>query len=320
MFELLPEEEASVAGLVEDERRIAVFAADRGRLDRLKAIAEHLPAATIAITIDLEREGMPEFFGSDVVLIDAGDDPLIPGDPILEHLGRLDILAAQRGVPVIANAGPDRLDAVAACLAISNVTLLCQAEEYDWAAATALLQDSSSHVREASAEESLRLQRISEEVERVARMLSELAGQRRGNYAGYREAAPTLRAPPDTYRSGPTPPVTADDVRGIVRLRRMRERYFPADLFADPAWDMLLDLMVARIEKSAIAVSSLCIAAAVPPTTALRWIKTMTDNGMFVRVSDPDDGRRIFIELSENTAQAMMAYLGAAKAQGGLAI
>ena len=110
------------------------------------------------------------------------------------------------------------------------------------------------------------------------------------------------------------------DVRSIIRLRRMRDRFFRSDLFADPAWDMLLDLMAARLERVRVAVSSLCIAAAVPPTTALRWIKTMSDNGMFVRVADPEDGRRVFIELSDEAASGMAAYLSAAKAAGGLAI
>jgi len=76
---------------------------------------------------------------------------------------------------------------------------------------------------------------------------------------------------------------------------------------------MLLDLTAARLERRQVAVSSLCIAAAVPPTTALRWIKTLTDQGIFVRIADPSDGRRVFIELSEEAAGEMIAYLAAAE-------
>ena len=61
----------------------------------------------------------------------------------------------------------------------------------------------------------------------------------------------------------------------MIRARRLRARYFPEDLFADPAWDMLLDLLQAEIAQLRVPVSSLCIAAAVPATTALRWLKTM---------------------------------------------
>jgi hypothetical protein len=61
--------------------------------------------------------------------------------------------------------------------------------------------------------------------------------------------------------------------RRYLRHRRERERLLP-DLFADPAWDILLDLFAASIERRPVSVSSACVAAAVPPTTALRWIGT----------------------------------------------
>lgn len=91
----------------------------------------------------------------------------------------------------------------------------------------------------------------------------------------------------------------------------MRDQYLPADLFADPAWDMLLDLYAARLEGEPVTVLSLCIAAAVPTTTALRWIKLMTDAGMFVRNDDPRDGRRIVIGLSESAGEALARYFDA---------
>jgi DNA-binding MarR family transcriptional regulator len=83
---------------------------------------------------------------------------------------------------------------------------------------------------------------------------------------------------------------------------------------------MLLDLMAARVEMQRVAVSSLCIAAAVPPTTALRWIKSLCDQGLFVRVADPEDGRRVFIELSAETATMMEAYLKAVQRMGHVVI
>jgi hypothetical protein len=106
-------------------------------------------------------------------------------------------------------------------------------------------------------------------------------------------------------------PLAAAEIRQVIWERRMRDRFFNPDLFADPAWDMLLDLMAARLEKHRVAVSSLCIAAAVPPTAALRWIKGLCDQGMFVRIPDPDDGRRVFIELSDEAASMMEGYFHA---------
>src|SRR3546814_8292219 len=88
----------------------------------------------------------------------------------------------------------------------------------------------------------------------------------------------------------------------MLRLRRLRDRFFPGDLFADPAWDMLLDLMAAHLSGQRVSVSSLCIAAAVPATTALRWIRALTDHGLFLRQADPSDGHRVFIALSDKAA------------------
>jgi DNA-binding MarR family transcriptional regulator len=104
------------------------------------------------------------------------------------------------------------------------------------------------------------------------------------------------------------PPITAETLRAEIRARRIRSRYFPEDLFADPAWDMLLDLLQAEIAQLRVPVSSLCIAAAVPATTALRWLKTMVSQGLFIRRADPHDGRRVFVELAPDTSHALRRY------------
>jgi hypothetical protein len=103
--------------------------------------------------------------------------------------------------------------------------------------------------------------------------------------------------------------VSAAMVRRLIRLRRDRDRHFPADLFGDPAWDMLLDLTAARMEGVDVAVSSLCVAAAVPTTTALRWVRSLSEAGVFVRRTDPGDARRAFITLSDQAHEAMIGWL-----------
>nr|WP_047168570.1 winged helix DNA-binding protein [Sphingomonas sp. Y57] len=133
-------------------------------------------------------------------------------------------------------------------------------------------------------------------------------------------AVPLLREGRDDregrgYEPPPRPAVVdSSAIREMIRARRQRDELFGAGLFADPAWDMLLDLMAARLERRPVAVSSLCIAAAVPATTALRWIKQLTEAGLLRRVADPDDGRRVFIELTDHAAAAMDAYFAAVPA------
>ena len=80
---------------------------------------------------------------------------------------------------------------------------------------------------------------------------------------------------------------------------------------------LLLDLGAALLEGRQVSVSSLCIAAAVPTTTALRWVKTMVDRGLFLRASDPEDARRAFILLSPQAESALDACLDAVLNQPG---
>ncbi|WP_327078633.1 winged helix DNA-binding protein [Altererythrobacter xiamenensis] len=97
-------------------------------------------------------------------------------------------------------------------------------------------------------------------------------------------------------------------VRRIITERQARSKFFDAELFADPAWDMLLDLTAAHGEGVRVSVTSLCIASGVPPTTALRWVRQMTENGLFERIDDPSDKRRAFISLSAKSRDPMSRY------------
>lgn len=97
-------------------------------------------------------------------------------------------------------------------------------------------------------------------------------------------------------------------LRRIIRQRQLRARFFDSELFADPAWDMLLELTAARAENARISVTSLCIASGVPPTTALRWIDQMTKAGLFERRGDAMDRRRSYITMTDKAANAMARF------------
>lgn len=180
----------------------------------------------------------------------------------------------------------------------------------DDAEALAILSDSfpgtgSSGVKEDREKaDFVALHHMSGELASVAQRLADMA-------ENARPPAPPLaivpRAPPEpVVRS-----VTAADIRILIRRRRMRDQYFGAEMLADPAWDILLDLFASEMEEKDVSVSSLCIAAAVPPTTALRWISAMTEAGMLIRRFDPHDGRRVFISLSDDAATRMQQYFAA---------
>jgi len=103
-------------------------------------------------------------------------------------------------------------------------------------------------------------------------------------------------------------PVTAQQLKVIIRARRKRESMFPAGLFADPAWDMLLELYYAAKTQQRLTVSILCSKSAVPQSSALRWINKLEEFGLLIRVPDHLDNRRVFVELSPNGGGILDRY------------
>jgi len=97
----------------------------------------------------------------------------------------------------------------------------------------------------------------------------------------------------------------ADHIRPILQLRARRRQCFGESLFGEPAWEMLLELYDAKARGRREYVSSLCIASGVPATTALRWISHLESHGWLKRTADPRDRRRVFVEATQNTIEAV---------------
>ncbi len=250
----------------------------------------------------------------DVVLLDC---PYVCEATLIALL-RLDERIARSGAQLIASTSPDGIDDIFGCLEASRPQILVDPSRAERVVAMgrALARAPLARVRELSEEDRLSLVRLAEQIESIARWLDSALEPRGGGLA-FNLNSPSIgyRAPGDEYvvdRSrAKTPAPRLPDpalVRRVIKARQARSRFFNAELFADPAWDMLLDLAAARAEGARVCVTSLCIAAAVPPTTALRWIGQMVDAGLLVRVQDFDDRRRAFIALSDSAAEAMARY------------
>lgn len=252
------------------------------------------------------------------VVVDLSADHGSLADALLDRLGHM---AVCEGRPTIVTAPLALIGSVAARLSEGSVTLLCEPDPAERISALTLAWSGQAlpGVADISTEvDSAHLRRLADEASRIARALSALSvgkltdtGLPRSLRTQVADVHLGFAAEPLDVAAIDMP--AAEEIRSILRLRRLRDSFFESSLFADPAWDMLLDLLAARIEGDQVAVSSLCIAAAVPPTTALRWIKTMTDNGLFEREADPTDGRRIYIRLSDAAAHGMARYFAAAK-------
>ena len=232
------------------------------------------------------------------VIVEVGEDGGAELDALLD---RLDENARARRHTSIVILPTHLIDVAAARAGHGDVALLCDPEPFERIAAIgAALARPHHRLSDVNAEGGgQRLRELADEVARIAKMLATIASDdvTRG------PAIPAARSESGDW------PVDAGLIRALIRARRTRNQFFPASMFADPAWDMLLDLAAARLEGRAVAVSSLCIASAVPPTTALRWIKTLTDAKLFARVADSTDGRRVFIELTDQAQAGMIGYL-----------
>lgn len=226
-----------------------------------------------------------------------------PSDMVDAVLARIERDAAQGVYPAVVAVPPTMIDRAFAVLRTPDVQILVQPDAVERSAAWAIAVSKLAAPRQvndiASDNSAARLRQLSDEVGRIAATLARISGTTEGKPMPAPVAAPSDRDAPQ---------IAADTVRAIIRARRLRADHLPADLFADPAWDMLLDLLQAEIVQHRVPVSSLCIAAAVPATTALRWIKTMTDRGLLTRRDDPHDGRRVFIEMAPTTSLALRRY------------
>jgi hypothetical protein len=274
-----------------DRPAVLVFADDSARsvLAR-EAVAEAGGRVSAVLPINEAIERIEAQATLAAVVIEVQDDA---GAELDALLARIDRGAAEGRFASVVTVPTNLIDVASASIRARGVTLLCDPTPMERTAAISeALTRRSAHLADVGSG----LKELADEVARIAKTLHTLASE-------------------DIGRSAPAPRGQAGQageaaiIRAMIRVRRLRNQFFPAELFADPAWDMLLDLMAARLEGRAVAVSSLCIASAVPPTTALRWIKTLTDAKLFERVADSNDGRRVFIELTEVAEQGMTAYL-----------
>ena len=304
--------------------------ADRAHLRgqvRDDAMAAGLRIAELGeLALLLEGEARP--LGELVVL----DCPRVGGAE-LAALARLDQRAAHAGAQLIVSTTVAALDDVFGCLDQSAPQILVDPSRAERAIALgrALARFPGARLRELSEEDRLTLLRLTEQVGQIAERLERMGARvdpsavsgaapfdtssAASGDSAFRFESPKRDFAAQAEDGGErlvraTRPPLPDPrlVRRIIRQRQLRARFFDGELFADPAWDMLLDLTAARAEHSRVSVTSLCIASGVPPTTALRWIGQMSEAGLFQRVEDEADRRRAFIALTDKASDAMARY------------
>ncbi|MCU6455039.1 MarR family winged helix-turn-helix transcriptional regulator [Sphingomonas sp. A2-49] len=284
------------AGSAGDAAEAAILLAGTRLLRRIgwSAVAETLPMLATWPVLVIEAGGVA------TATLEAG-------------LPRIAAYLARAAVPAVVSFDEQQIDLVALHLLDVQAVMLCApdaAQRVAALAAASATQVPQLHDSWREEGDRERLERLDQQVAHIADLLADLT----------RRESPVPRTIADRRRSyDGEPPATggqaiaAHEVRRLIQLRNLRGKFFGQfigeGLFEDPAWDMLLDLFAAELEGTRVSVSSLCIAAGVAPTTALRWIAKMTEMELFVRQPDPLDRRRAFMALSPRASEAMRGYM-----------
>lgn len=98
-------------------------------------------------------------------------------------------------------------------------------------------------------------------------------------------------------------------VRFIGEVRDTRNEIFGASLFADPCWDILLELGRSHLAGTTLSASSLGSSARTPLSTIVRKLDELEAQGLIERRPDPIDGRRKLVRLSDSGFGCLLQFL-----------
>jgi DNA-binding response OmpR family regulator len=122
-----------------------------------------------------------------------------------------------------------------------------------------------------------------------------------------RSAGPAALPLPSRRGFGPRRELPAD-LQVLQWLRDIDEQRLKAldgVVEMDATWNMLAELLRARITKRRISVTSLCLASRGPVTSALRRVERLLRDGLITYTLDPKDRRRKYVELTGDGASRM---------------
>ena len=94
-----------------------------------------------------------------------------------------------------------------------------------------------------------------------------------------------------------------------IRRRTLRQQLLGStELFGDPAWEMLLDVLAHECEGKDISITAMCVTSGIPVSSALRLAQKLCAAGILNRVPDFFDGRRTFMRLNPAVSHKLRAY------------
>lgn len=92
-----------------------------------------------------------------------------------------------------------------------------------------------------------------------------------------------------------------DMAKTQVALRALRYGHFPADIFDEYAWDMMLHMYIARLRHQTIYIDNVVNLTSKNKVIGDRWIRHLTGEGMVAQDGD-------VVSLTDAAHQRMDAY------------
>lgn len=102
--------------------------------------------------------------------------------------------------------------------------------------------------------------------------------------------------------------ITGAAVRSIIAARRLRDEMLGPGI-GEAGWALLLEAFSARLEGRRPGLSLLVEAAELPPATAHRRIEALTKRGLLIRRADPKREHAVLLDLTDEGADRLRAYL-----------
>ena len=107
---------------------------------------------------------------------------------------------------------------------------------------------------------------------------------------------------------------TEEEIESILKLRRARAAAFSGSIFADVAWDILLQLFAARLGSRRVKLSDL--EALAPSSTVARWAAVLEERG-FISL-ETSSSNELWLHLSDSGLTKMVALFRDYRRQQGM--
>lgn len=113
---------------------------------------------------------------------------------------------------------------------------------------------------------------------------------------------------PIAFRQTPGDRALVQLARKILAARHLRLQVFPAGMFCEPAWDILLSLY-SQPSGGNRSISTLADCSNAPVGTAVRWVKYLEEQGLVIREANGGDGAGELVHLTDKAFRALQFYL-----------